>query len=64
MRKVLMFAIPVAMAGAAHAGTLELTVELPKLTVTEYHRPYVAVWIEDANGKVARRTCRSGTARA
>ncbi|MEQ1783264.1 MAG: DUF2271 domain-containing protein, partial [Hyphomonadaceae bacterium] len=53
MRKVLMFAVPVLMAGAAHAGTLELTVELPKLNVTEYHRPYVAIWIEDASGKVA-----------
>lgn len=53
MRKTLMFAIPVMMAGAAHAGTLELTVELPKLNVAEYHRPYVAIWIEDASGKVA-----------
>lgn len=53
MRKSLMFAIPVMMAGAAHAGTLELTVELPKLSVAEYHRPYVAIWIEDASGKVA-----------
>jgi hypothetical protein len=53
MRKVLMLAVPVAMAGAAQAGTLELTVEIPKLSVAEYHRPYVAVWIEDASGKVA-----------
>lgn len=41
------------MAGAAHAGTLELTVEIPKLNVAEYHRPYIAIWIEDASGKVA-----------
>ena len=53
MRKVLMLAVPVMMAGAAHAGTLELTVEIPKLNVAEYHRPYVAIWIEDASGKVA-----------
>jgi hypothetical protein len=53
MRKVLMLAVPVVMVGAAHAGTLELTVELPKLNVAEYHRPYVAIWIEDASGKVA-----------
>lgn len=53
MRKVLMLAVPVVMAGAAHAGTLELTVELPKLNVAEYHRPYLAIWIEDASGKVA-----------
>lgn len=53
MRNVLAFAVPVVMAGAAHAGTLELTVEIPKLNVSEYHRPYVAIWIEDASGKVA-----------
>jgi len=53
MRKVLMLAVPVVMAGAAQAGTLELSVEIPKLTVAEYHRPYLAIWIEDANGKVA-----------
>ena len=57
MRNVVMLAVPIAMtgamAGAAHAGTLELTVEIPKLNVAEYHRPYVAIWIEDASGKVA-----------
>jgi hypothetical protein len=46
MRKVLMLAVPVVMAGAAQAGTLELSVEIPKLTVAEYHRPYLAIWIE------------------
>ena len=53
MRNVVMLAVPVAMAGAAHAGTLELSIEIPKLSVAEYHRPYVAIWIEDASGKVA-----------
>jgi hypothetical protein len=53
MRKVLMLAVPVMMAGAAHAGTLEISVEIPKLNVAEYHRPYIAIWIEDASGKVA-----------
>lgn len=53
MRNVLMLAVPVAMAGAAHAGTLEISVEIPKLNVAEYHRPYIAIWIEDASGKVA-----------
>ena len=52
MRDVLMLTVPVAMAGVAHAGTLELVVEIPKLNVAEYHRPYVAIWIEDASGKV------------
>lgn len=53
MRNVVVLAVPVMMAGAAQAGTLELTVEIPKLNVAEYHRPYVAIWIEDASGKVA-----------
>lgn len=26
-------------------------VELPRIPVAEYHKPYVAGWIEDANGK-------------
>ncbi|HOY76510.1 MAG TPA: DUF2271 domain-containing protein [Hyphomonadaceae bacterium] len=53
MRKLLTLAVPVVAAGAAHAGTLEISVEIPKLTVSEYHRPYIAIWIEDASGKVA-----------
>ncbi len=30
----------------ALAADLELSLEIPRLTVAEYHRPYVAVWIE------------------
>lgn len=26
-------------------------IELPRIPVAEYHRPYVAGWVEDANGK-------------
>ena len=35
------------MAGSALAADLELSLEIPRLTVAEYHRPYVAVWIEN-----------------
>ncbi|WP_237228547.1 DUF2271 domain-containing protein [Rubinisphaera sp. JC750] len=35
------------------AGELEVTVEIPRLRVSEYHRPYVAVWIQDENNRVA-----------
>ncbi|MBB3890408.1 hypothetical protein GGQ61_001105 [Phenylobacterium haematophilum] len=35
------------MAGPALAADLELSLEIPRLTVAEYHRPYVAVWIEN-----------------
>lgn len=31
---------------AAGAQTLDLTVTIPRLTVAEYHRPYVAIWLE------------------
>ncbi|GGI19308.1 DUF2271 domain-containing protein [Oxalicibacterium faecigallinarum] len=31
------------------AADLNVKVEIPRLTVAEYHRPYVAFWIEDAN---------------
>lgn len=33
-------------AGPATAQTLDLTVTIPKLSVAEYHRPYVAMWLE------------------
>ncbi len=31
---------------AAQAQTLDVTVTLPRLTVAEYHKPYVAIWLE------------------
>ncbi len=39
-------------AGAA-AATLTLNVEIPTLPVAEYHRPYVAIWIEGADQTLA-----------
>jgi hypothetical protein len=36
-----------------YATTLDINVEVPKLNVAEYHRPYVAVWLEGADQKVA-----------
>lgn len=33
-------------AGAASAAEMNVAVELPKLQVAEYHRPYLAMWIE------------------
>jgi hypothetical protein len=33
-------------AGPAAAQTLDLTITIPKMSVAEYHRPYVAVWLE------------------
>ena len=34
---------------AAYAGDLAVKVNLPQLKVAEYHRPYVAIWIEQPN---------------
>ena len=37
-----------AVAGApALAADLNVTVEIPKLSVAEYHKPYVSIWIEN-----------------
>ncbi len=40
-------------ATGATAADLSLNVELPQLPVAEYHRPYVAVWIEDGSQAIA-----------
>lgn len=33
----------------ASAAEIQLTIEVPRLEVAEYHRPYVAAWIEKAD---------------
>lgn len=37
----------------AVAGSMNVGVEVPRLDVAEYHRPYVAVWVERADNSVA-----------
>ena len=37
--------------GMAAAQTLDVSVTIPRLTVAEYHRPYVAIWLEGAGAK-------------
>jgi hypothetical protein len=39
--------------GGAVAADLSVKFELPQLNVAEYHKPYVAMWIEKADGAVA-----------
>jgi len=53
MRKTIYFAMGSLVAAPAAAGELSVSVEIPRLRVAEYHKPYVAIWIEDASGKVA-----------
>lgn len=38
-------------ASPTFAATLQVNVEIPKLNVAEYHRPYVAIWVENAAQK-------------
>lgn len=35
------------------AKDLQVMIEIPRLNVAEYHRPYVAIWIEKEGGGVA-----------
>jgi hypothetical protein len=37
----------------AYAAQLDISVEIPQLNVAEYHRPYVAIYLEGADQKVA-----------
>ncbi len=39
--------------GVASAQSLDVGVELPRLSVAEYHKPYLAVWISRADHSVA-----------
>lgn len=43
-----------ALAAPAVAADLSVTVELPRLSVSGYHRPYVAVWIERSDQTAVR----------
>lgn len=40
-------------AAPAFASGLAVNIEIPRLNVSEYHRPYVATWIERADNTVA-----------
>ena len=53
MRRFLPSALTIALAAPAFAADMNLTVEIPTLKVAEYHRPYVAVWIEREDHSVA-----------
>lgn len=47
-RLLLSSSLVLGIAAPAAADTLDLAVAIPRLTVAEYHRPYVAIWIEQA----------------
>jgi hypothetical protein len=39
-------------AAGAQAQTVDLSIAIPRLSVAEYHRPYVAIWLEQEGGPV------------
>ncbi|MDO9453821.1 MAG: DUF2271 domain-containing protein [Stagnimonas sp.] len=41
------------LAGPASAAGLDIRIQIPQLDVAEYHRPYVAVWVEREDRSVA-----------
>lgn len=57
MKKHLQLRYTVAMGAClgapAFAAGLGVGIEIPRLDVAEYHRPYVAVWVERADATVA-----------
>ena len=52
-RLTLTIALSGLLSAPVYAATLQLDIEIPRLNVAEYHRPYVAIWIEGAEQKVA-----------
>jgi len=42
-----------AVASPAMAADLNVTVEIPRLSVAEYHKPYVAIWVENPDQTAA-----------
>jgi hypothetical protein len=49
-----LFPLPLLLvAGVAAAGSVDVTVEIPRIDASEYHRPYVAVWVEKPDQSVA-----------
>ena len=46
-------ALAAALPAVAGAAELNVTIEIPALTVAEYHRPYLALWVERADQSTA-----------
>ncbi|MFT4180265.1 MAG: DUF2271 domain-containing protein [Thermomonas sp.] len=53
MRMTVSIVLGTLLIAPAQAAELSVNVEIPKLNVAEYHRPYVALWVEGADQKVA-----------
>ncbi|MDX3907910.1 MAG: DUF2271 domain-containing protein [Pigmentiphaga sp.] len=53
MRTLIPVAVGGLLVGQAQAADMAVRIEIPRLNVAEYHRPYVAVWVEGPDQKVA-----------
>jgi hypothetical protein len=54
MKKLPLFLLPLlAFSLPLQAAGMKVSIEVPRIDVAEYHRPYVAVWIERADSSVA-----------
>jgi hypothetical protein len=53
MRVAITIGLSSAIAAPTLAADLDLKLEIPRLTVAEYHRPYVAIWLERPDNTVA-----------
>jgi hypothetical protein len=49
MRILMSMTLSGAVVWPAVAADVRLSIEIPRLTVAEYHRPYVAIWLERAD---------------
>lgn len=49
MRQLSLLAVLLLLSPLSWAADLDITLTIPQLNVSEYHRPYVAIWIEDEN---------------
>ena len=53
MRVQLTIALSGLLALPAHSAQIDVNVQIPQLNVAEYHRPYVAIWVEGPDQKAA-----------
>lgn len=51
MRITTTIAIGTLLIAPAHAAEISINVEVPRINAAEYHRPYVAIWIEGEGQK-------------
>lgn len=54
LKPLLVLAFGAAAAAPAHGAGLTLDIEIPPIDTAEYHRPYVAVWLENEDRSVIR----------